>query len=71
MPPPVHGRHASGTDPTDRIGGQGPFWVAATFVFLLNAGLSALWGQWPLAGVQVVTALMAIVCALMVRAAAR
>ena len=55
------------SDLLGRIGGDGHFWLAATLVFLINAALSALWGQWPLAGIQVVTALMAVVSALVTK----
>lgn len=53
----------STADVLGRIGGDASFWTVATLVFLVNAGLSAVWGQWPLAGFQAATALIAVISA--------
>jgi len=39
------------------------FWVGCSMLFLLNAVLSAIFGHWPLATVQLGTAVMAAAAA--------
>ena len=44
------------------------FWIGCSVIFLVNAFLSACFGQWPLAAVQLGTAVMATAAAAAARA---
>ncbi|HEY5117070.1 MAG TPA: hypothetical protein VIJ00_16225 [Nakamurella sp.] len=44
------------------------FWIGCSMIFLVNAILSACFGQWPLATVQLGTAVMATAAAASARA---
>jgi len=44
------------------------FWIGCSVIFLVNAFLSACFGQWPLATVQLGTAVMATAAAAAARA---
>ena len=44
------------------------FWIGCSMIFLVNAFLSACFGQWPLATVQLGTAVMATAAAASARA---
>ena len=67
-----HQSHAHRSEPGDRTGVGGRalafadrtgFWIASAAVFVANAILSMLWGEWSLAILQAATGLLAGVAA--------